>query len=180
MELNWQARHDPLTGLPNRRCLPERIESLISDAREGDRVGLCFVDLDGFKEINDRYGHRIGDRVLLAVATRMRDNLAADRCLIARIGGDEFVVLVPPPADDRGVGALAEEMLSALDGSIAVDDHRVRMSASVGAVVTWMSNTRAEELLDAADREFYRAKKGGKGRWILRVLGPGTKSEDAF
>ncbi|MGA4790815.1 diguanylate cyclase domain-containing protein [Nocardia sp. AB354] len=179
-ELNWQARHDPLTGLPNRRCLLERIESLISDAREGDSVGLCFVDLDGFKEVNDRYGHRIGDRVLLAVATRMRDNLADDSRLIARLGGDEFVVLVPPPADDRGVGGVAEAMLSALDGSITVDDHRLRMSASVGAVVAGISNIRAEELLDAADRELYRAKKGGKGRWILRVLGSGTRSEDAI
>lgn len=173
-ELDWQARHDPLTRLPNRRYLLEQLDSLGSGARSADRVGLCFIDVDGFKEINDRYGHRIGDQVLLTIATRMSDKLAAHNGLIARIGGDEFVVLVPPPADDRGVREIAEAVLSAQDDTITVDDHRIPISASVGAVVAEVSGIAAEELLDAADRELYRAKKGGKGRWILHVLDPRT------
>lgn len=173
-KLDWQARHDPLTQLPNRRYLLEQLDSLGSGAHSADRVGLCFVDVDGFKEINDRYGHRIGDHVLLTIATRMSDKLAAHNGLIARIGGDEFVALVPPPADDRGVREIAEAVLSAMDDTIIVDDHRIPISVSVGAVVAEVSGTAAEELLDAADRELYRAKKGGKGRWILHVLGPRT------
>lgn len=173
-ELDWQARHDPLTKLPNRRYLLEQLDSLSSGAHSADRVGLCFVDVDGFKEINDDYGHRIGDHVLLTIATRMSDKLAAHNGFIARIGGDEFVVLVLPPADDRSVQAIAEAVLSAMGDTITVDDHRIPISASVGAVVAEVSGTAAADLLDAADRELYRAKKGGKGRWILHVLSPGT------
>ncbi|MGW4126154.1 diguanylate cyclase domain-containing protein [Nocardia sp. NPDC004711] len=168
-ELHRQARHDVLTGLPNRRHLLERIETLTATAADRDRVGLCFVDLDGFKQINDRYGHGIGDQLLIAVATRLRDSLPADKGMIARIGGDEFVVLVPPPADDLRVTAVADRLLSALATPIVIGEYELRMSASIGAVTT-VADTPAAALLDAADRALYHAKTRGKDQWVLRVL----------
>nr|WP_269781572.1 sensor domain-containing diguanylate cyclase [Nocardia bovistercoris] len=168
-ELHWQARHDVLTGLPNRRYLLERIDRLCLDAATTDRVGLCYVDIDEFKAINDRYGHGVGDRVLSAVATRLRECCAADEYLIARLGGDEFVVLVTR-ADDRRIAAVADTVLTGFTRPIVVDRRKIPVSASIGAVVAAIWGTRSETLLDAADRELYRAKRDGKDRWALCVL----------
>jgi diguanylate cyclase (GGDEF)-like protein/PAS domain S-box-containing protein len=174
-ELHRAARHDPLTGVPNRRYLLERIETLITAVDGDDRVGLCFVDLDRFKQINDRYGHGIGDRVLRAVATRLHEELAGQDCTLARIGGDEFVALLAPPVDDGRVAAVVDRMLVALACPIAVGEHRLWVSASIGAIIATASNTDATTLLEAADRELYQAKTRSKDRWVLRVLdtGPG-------
>ena len=169
-ELHRAARHDPLTGIPNRRYLLERIQAL-SDAADGDeRVGLCFVDLDRFKQINDRYGHGVGDQVLRAVDTRLHDELAGQDCTLARIGGDEFVVLLAPPVHDERVAAVVDRMLSALAYPVIVDERRLWVSASIGAILATASNTDAATLLDAADRELYQAKARSKDRWVLRVL----------
>ncbi|GGL15269.1 sensor domain-containing diguanylate cyclase [Nocardia jinanensis] len=169
-KLHWQARHDQLTGLSNRRHLLEQIENLSARPDGSGRVGLCFVDLDRFKEINDRYGHGVGDRVLCIAAARMRDSLATEDYTIARIGGDEFVVLVSSSADDDSVAAVARTLVTALADPISVGEHQLRVSASIGAVVTVVAGVQAEELLDAADRELYRAKAGGKDQWALQVL----------
>ncbi|WP_328290724.1 diguanylate cyclase domain-containing protein [Nocardia aurantiaca] len=168
-ELHRQARHDVLTGLPNRRHLLERIEALTATSADRDRVGVCFVDLDGFKQINDRYGHAIGDQLLVAVATRLRDSLPVGKGMIARIGGDEFVVLVAPPADELRVTAIADRLLSALAAPIVIGEYELRMSASIGAVTT-VAEAPAAALLEAADRALYHAKTRGKGQWVLRVL----------
>ncbi|RJO80244.1 sensor domain-containing diguanylate cyclase [Nocardia panacis] len=167
-ELHRQARHDPLTGLPNRRHLLERIQSAIASAGEEDRIGLCFADLDHFKHVNDRYGHGAGDQVLTAVATRLHDSVRDDGdCMIARIGGDEFVALIPPPVDDRRVAIVAERLLASLAEPITVGDHSLRISASIGAALTPVADARPESLLAAADTCLYHAKSGGTGRWVL-------------
>ncbi|WP_157122150.1 GGDEF domain-containing protein, partial [Nocardia miyunensis] len=174
-ELHRQARHDPLTGIPNRRHLLEQIQTLSATVDGDDRVGLCFVDLDGFKQINDRYGHGIGDQVLRAVATLLHDGLTGEDCTLARIGGDEFVALLAPPVDDLRVAAVVDRMLSALACPITVGDHSLWVSASIGAITATASNTDAAALLEAADRELYHAKTRSKDRWVLRILdtGPG-------
>ncbi|MET8800220.1 sensor domain-containing diguanylate cyclase [Nocardia sp. NPDC004568] len=171
-ELHRQARQDSLTGLPNRRCLLERIDTLAA-AGGDDRAGLCFLDLDSFKEVNDRYGHGIGDQVLRTVADRLRDSVSGHDCMIARIGGDEFVALLSPSTDSRTVTEVAEQMLLALSIPIAIGQHRLRVSASIGAVLTRLRNTGATALLDAADRELYHAKTRGKDQWALRLLDTG-------
>jgi diguanylate cyclase (GGDEF)-like protein len=171
-ELHRQARHDPLTGLPNRRHLLERIETIVATSNLDDRVGLCFVDLDRFKEINDRYGHGIGDRVLSVAATRLSDSLIGEDCTLARIGGDEFVAVVSPPADNDRVTAVADRLLSALARPLDVGEHRLRVSASIGAVVTTVAGVQPEVLLDAADRELYQAKTRGKDQWVIHIHEP--------
>ncbi|MET9024142.1 diguanylate cyclase [Nocardia sp. NPDC004168] len=173
-ELHRQARHDPLTGLPNRRHLIERIDAMIDEARNGDRAGLCFVDIDRFKHINDRYGHGTGDQILTAVAGRLQDSVRGSGCLVARIGGDEFVALIPPPASDHRVATVANSLLEALVDPITAGDRRLRMSISIGAVVTAVAGADAESLLDAADTGLYRAKADGKGRWVLHILDTDT------
>ncbi|WP_319945321.1 sensor domain-containing diguanylate cyclase [Nocardia macrotermitis] len=168
-ELHWQARHDPLTGLPNRRCLLERIESASSEVGDDDQVGLCFVDLDRFKPINDMYGHGTGDRVLTEVAARFGDSVREQDCLIARIGGDEFVALIPPPAENDVVTTIVDQLQSSLLEPISVDGHQLHVSASIGAIVTPLAGSDAESLLDSADTVLYLAKANHKGRSVLRT-----------
>ncbi|AHH19142.1 PAS/GGDEF domain-containing protein [Nocardia nova SH22a] len=167
-ELWSQARHDPLTGLPNRLCLLERLQSMVGAARPGDHIGLCFLDLDEFKVINDRYGHRTGDSVLAEVGRRLDATLTSPGVTVARIGGDEFVVLLAPPCDDDTAHTVAETMLAALRDPVPVGSgEQVSMSGSIGAVVTPVAGANAEKLLDAADLGLYRAKAAGRGTWVL-------------
>ncbi|WP_067664894.1 sensor domain-containing diguanylate cyclase [Nocardia miyunensis] len=167
-ELHRQARHDPLTGLSNRRQLVETLSRIIADADPDDRIGLGFIDLDGFKTVNDTYGHGVGDRVLTAVARRLAERIGD--ATLARVGGDEFVVLLPPPCDTTRVTSVAEALLGALDAPIPVDEHRLTISACIGAVVTPVSGADAEKLLDAADAGLYRAKAAGPNRWVLHTV----------
>ncbi|MGW4843076.1 diguanylate cyclase domain-containing protein [Nocardia brasiliensis] len=167
-ELHRQARHDPLTGLPNRRHLLEQIDRIVTTAGRGDRAGLCYADIDRFKQINDRYGHGVGDQVLSAIGNRFQVGVQQHDCTIARLGGDEFVALIPPPADDLLVGAVARDMLAALIAPIVLDGRQVRVSASIGAVLTDASTMAAAALLDAADERLLRAKANGANCWVLR------------
>ncbi|WP_433574721.1 diguanylate cyclase domain-containing protein [Nocardia brasiliensis] len=167
-ELHRQARHDPLTGLPNRRHLLEQIDRIISTAGPKDRAGLCYADIDRFKQINDSYGHGVGDQVLSTIGDRFRTGVRQHGCTIARLGGDEFVALIPPPADDLLVAAVARDMLGALTEPIVLDGHRVRITASIGAVLTDASSMAATALLDAADERLLRAKANGANCWVLR------------
>ncbi|WP_067898435.1 sensor domain-containing diguanylate cyclase [Nocardia vaccinii] len=167
-ELHHQARHDPLTGLSNRRQLVETLSQIIVQADPDDRIGLGFIDLDGFKTVNDTYGHSVGDRLLTAVATRLSECIGD--ATLARVGGDEFVALLPPPCDAARVGSVAETLLGALEEPIPVDEHRLTISACIGAVVTPVSGADAEKLLDAADAGLYRAKAAGPNRWVLHSV----------
>ncbi len=169
-ELHQQARYDALTGVPNRRYLLERIQTLTAAVGGNDRVGLCFVDLDQFKQINDRYGHGVGDQVLRAVANLLHDELTGQDCTLARIGGDEFVALLAPPVDEVRVVGVVDQMFSALACPITVNGCTLWVSASIGAIIATASNTDATTLLDAADRELYQAKTRSKDRWVMRIL----------
>ncbi|UGT61101.1 diguanylate cyclase domain-containing protein [Nocardia asteroides] len=167
-ELHHQARHDSLTGLPNRRYLLEHIEHLITTAGNDDRVGLCFADLDHFKQVNDLYGHSAGDRVLVAVADRIAETLQPDGSFVCRLGGDEFLALIPPPADEIQVAEVANRLLTALSEPIVVDDVPLDISASIGVVVTPLEHADAESLLHAADTSLHAAKRDSKGQWVMQ------------
>ncbi|MEU1209932.1 sensor domain-containing diguanylate cyclase [Nocardia sp. NPDC005825] len=167
-KLWWEARHDPLTGLPNRHCLLEKLEVIVAAASPTDHIGLCFFDLDAFKMINDTYGHRAGDIVLTEVGRRLDATLTSPTIALARIGGDEFVALLAPPCDEDTAHAAAETMLATLRDPIPVGPgDLLSLSASIGAVVTPVAGANAEKLLDAADVGLYRAKAAGRSTWVL-------------
>lgn len=160
------AHTDPLTGLANRRALDARIAQLVR--HDGDRqpFKLALLDLDGFKPVNDRYGHAIGDKLLCSVAERLRETIG-ESGLVVRQGGDEFAVLVPPGSPLETV-AIADRLLFALVRPHLIEDLPITVGASVG-VAQWPDDgADPEELFEHADQALYRAKaeihgSGGPG-----------------
>ena len=163
--LRHLAHHDPLTGLPNRALLADRLSQVLR-MPPASRIGLCFLDLDGFKQVNDSFGHQAGDRLLAAVAERMSGCVAGHGQLLARTGGDEFVILVVH--DRAGTAAsVADRVVRALAAPFHVDGHELRVSASIGVVERQLDGTVPADLFEAADATMYRAKSAGKGRWAM-------------
>ncbi|WP_240957312.1 putative bifunctional diguanylate cyclase/phosphodiesterase [Streptomyces chilikensis] len=169
--------HDPVTRLPNRSLFFERLTNALETALTTDagtgRVGLCYLDLDGFKAINDTLGHRVGDRLLAAVAerlTRCADEAGFNRTgapLVARLGGDEFALLVENSTGTEQVADLAEAVLTALQAPFDLSGQRLSVSASIGVVERHAEGTTATGLMQAADTTLYWAKADGKSRWTL-------------
>lgn len=164
-ELRRAARRDPLTGLTNRTGFREVLEAVGIEGPE-PRVGVLYVDLDGFKAVNDLHGHRAGDLVLTQVGQRMAAGLRPGD-VVARLGGDEFAILCPALLDDAAAVTIAERVVSALERPFRVAGLEVTIGASVGIATTAPGGLDAEALLDAADRALYRAKDAGRGRWHL-------------
>jgi diguanylate cyclase (GGDEF)-like protein len=164
-----QATHDGLTGLPNRPMLEDRATQLLADARRSGRsLGLLFVDLDRFKNVNDTLGHHAGDDLIRQVALRLRRELREVDTL-ARLGGDEFVVLLPDVGDEAGAAAVAERLVQALAASFTVGWSEVFVTCSVGVAVSPCAGTDYQTLLQHADAAMYRAKAAGAGGWELHV-----------
>ena len=163
--LHRQAHFDQLTGLPNRQLLKDRLTQQLSTARIEDQSGaILFLDLDRFKEINDVYGHSVGDSVLKQAAERIV-SVVRERDTVARLGGDEFVVIIPHVQNDVMVRATAERLLAKLgeEFSVAATDHY--LSASIGIVMFPDDGATVETLLKNADAAMYRAKGAGRGRF---------------
>ena len=161
-ELAERAVRDPLTGLANRSLLEERLRAVLArDARTGDTSGILFLDLDGFKAVNDQHGHQIGDLVLRVVADRLHHAVRPSDTL-ARLGGDEFVVLVEG-ATTEGVDALAERLRTAVTEPITVGDLTLNVGVSVGMAMSQAGASEPAALLARADRGMYAAKRGGSG-----------------
>jgi diguanylate cyclase (GGDEF)-like protein/PAS domain S-box-containing protein len=165
--LRHQALHDPLTGLPNRTLFTDRLAEIFAERAPDARVGLCYLDLDGFKRVNDTLGHDIGDQLLAAVARRLDERLSGPGRLLARMGGDEFVLLVEPSPGAEQVAELAQATLDAVSRPFWVDRHRLRVSVSIGVVDRRVDQTSPADLLKAADVTLYRAKSDGRGRWAM-------------
>lgn len=163
-QLEYLARHDPLTGLLNRRELEGRIEeSLARAARHGWWIALLFVDLDRFKRINDERGHHAGDAVLLEVAERIR-RVTRTTDAAARVGGDEFVVLLEAISEAKNAEDHARRLRSAVSEPIPLADGEVRVTASIGVAACAGGGEPAGTLLRAADAAMYQAKRrGGDG-----------------
>ncbi|EEP70945.1 diguanylate cyclase/phosphodiesterase [Micromonospora sp. ATCC 39149] len=161
-----QATHDPLTDLPNRTLFTERLAAAIdSPGRGADRVGVCFLDLDRFKVVNDSLGHHVGDMLLVSVADRLRRALGEH--LVARLGGDEFVILVERTAGTDDVVKVAEAALAAINEPALVDGHELTVSASIGIVERPVAGTTPIDLMRAADATLHWAKAAGGARWTL-------------
>ncbi|MGW0702915.1 putative bifunctional diguanylate cyclase/phosphodiesterase [Streptomyces sp. NPDC002867] len=168
--------HDPVTRLPNRTLFFERLtaalESSPYDHGSTGRIGLCYLDLDGFKAVNDTLGHRVGDRLLAAVADRLTecaDNSGARGCghLVARLGGDEFAILVEDSTGTEQLADLARAVLAALQQPFDLAGRRLSVSASIGVVERAVTGTSATGLMQAADTTLYWAKEDGRARWTL-------------
>ncbi|MET9292905.1 EAL domain-containing protein [Streptomyces sp. NPDC003077] len=173
--------HDPVTRLPNRALFFERLsgalEAAALDESGTGRIGLCYLDLDGFKAVNDTLGHRIGDRLLSAVAQRLSHCAEGlpDRSrphdrgghLVARLGGDEFALLVEDSNGTEQLAELAQRILDALQRPFELAGQRLSVSASIGVVERAATGTTATGLMQAADTTLYWAKEDGKARWTL-------------
>ncbi|SDF57063.1 diguanylate cyclase (GGDEF) domain-containing protein [Blastococcus fimeti] len=162
--LAHQAAHDPLTDLPNRtQARMLTAAALHRGRRAGTKTGLLFIDLDGFKGVNDRFGHATGDTVLRAVAGRLRSALRPGD-VVCRLGGDEFVVLVEQASGERELAELAERLIDTVSRPIREGGQDVRVGASVGIAVAQDAAVDADALFAEADAAAYRAKSRGRGR----------------
>ncbi|MEV5953206.1 EAL domain-containing protein [Streptomyces sp. NPDC051987] len=166
LRLRYEATHDALTGLPNRTLFFERLEKALS-AGEGQRFGLCYLDLDGFKTINDSLGHSAGDRLLVEVADRLQSCATAPGEMVARLGGDEFVALTTGPATQREVDDLADRIMNALVTPISIDGRDLMVRGSIGIVEGPAGERTPAEVLRSADITMYRAKSAGGNRFEL-------------
>ncbi|MGW7543599.1 putative bifunctional diguanylate cyclase/phosphodiesterase [Streptomyces sp. NPDC054770] len=166
LRLRYEATHDALTGLPNRTLFFERLEKALS-AGEGQRFGLCYLDLDGFKTINDSLGHSAGDRLLVEVADRLQSCATAPGEMVARLGGDEFVALTTGPATQREVDDLADRIMNALVTPISIDGRELMVRGSIGIVEGPAGERTPAEVLRSADITMYRAKSAGGNRFEL-------------
>ncbi|GAA3371833.1 EAL domain-containing protein [Streptomyces sannanensis] len=180
-ELQAQVRHlqmhDPVTRLPNRTLFFERLSAALTAPAESGggtgRIGICYLDLDGFKAVNDTLGHHVGDQLLTAVADRLTQCADSDGYtrtgghLVARLGGDEFALLVEDSAGTEQLADLATSVLAALQQPFDLAGQRLSVSASIGVVERDAAGTSATGLMQAADTTLYWAKADGKARWTL-------------
>ncbi len=162
IDQDFQAFHDPLTALPNRLLLGKRIDAAIEDCRKNAcHAAVFFVDLDEFKPINDTYGHKCGDHVLIKTAERML-KLVRQHDTVARIGGDEFVLVCTGMQQAVHAGLTAKRLIRSIIRPVEWQDEQVRVSASVGISIIPSDGDTTEELIHKADEAMYLAKKSGK------------------
>ncbi|WP_114239554.1 diguanylate cyclase [Dyella sp. C9] len=167
--LHHIARHDPLTDLANRDLFYQQFESALEQvARFGGNLALLYMDLDEFKQVNDRHGHDVGDQLLCKVAERIRGHLR-EVDVVGRVGGDEFVVLLSHLQSPADSVAVAEKLRSALDEPFELAGHQLRVSPSIGIATYPRHGKDARELTRAADYAMYQVKKSGGNR--VRMAG---------
>lgn len=163
--IHHMALHDALTGLPNRTLMAEMLTQAIAQARRNNkRVALLMLDLDHFKNVNDTYGHYTGDRLLEAVAARLKDCLR-ESDIIARLGGDEFLIGFPEVDDEKGVEQVAQKILTTLSEPFLIEGHRLQIGASGGICQYPIDGESAESLLQIADSALYDSKKKRRGTY---------------
>ncbi len=163
-QLRFQAEHDSLTSLPNRDSFLAELQNALG-APDGPRIGVCYLDIDGFKAVNDTFGHHAGDELLRVVATRLSELLEPDRDLIARLSGDEFAMLIR--AEPAQVRAIAQAAVDAVRRPVLILGHEVRVSVSIGVVDRAECDFDPVALLKAADSTLYWAKNEGRDRYLL-------------
>jgi diguanylate cyclase (GGDEF)-like protein len=165
--MKHMANHDILTGLPNRVLLGDRLELALANAeRLGESLAVCFLDLDGFKPVNDFFGHAAGDEVLKILSQRLKGLLRSNDT-VARFGGDEFVILVGALHHPEDYRTFLDRVLATINQPIEVAGGVVQVSASIGVSLFPDNGTHAAELLQHADEAMYQAKRAGKSRYQL-------------
>ncbi|THJ70128.1 diguanylate cyclase [Candidatus Frankia alpina] len=163
-EIRYQALHDGLTGLPNRTALLDHLERALRRAYHDDRrVGMLFIDLDGFKAVNDTFGHQAGDELLQTIAPRLKHAVRPGD-LVGRLSGDEFAVLCEDVGSIVDLEAIADRVLTALKSPSRLREHSIALTGSVGLALSGLDLHKSEDLLNAADIAMYVAKQTGPGR----------------
>lgn len=175
--LAHQALHDPLTGLPNRLMLQDRLSQALSQVERGYKGALLYLDLDHFKPINDRLGHPVGDRVLQEVAARLRVGVRQDDT-VSRQGGDEFVLLLVRLADPRDAARVAGKLIDLIEQPIRIDGQDLAVSASIGIALFPQDAQDTGTLTRQADAALYHAKQGGRGRYSYFTDIMGASAEE--
>ncbi len=165
-ELRYQAYHDPLTGLGNRSLFTECVDAALGNRNSDGLPVVLFLDLDNFKDVNDSLGHAAGDRLLSAVAERVRVCIRGED-LAVRLGGDEFAILLFDDFRLNRALAVASRLIDSLSVSFLVGGHELKMTASIGIAASQAGITRADDLLRNADVAMYTAKQGGKNRFAV-------------
>jgi diguanylate cyclase (GGDEF)-like protein/PAS domain S-box-containing protein len=164
-EMSYLAHHDSLTDLPNRLLFNDRLDHAMALAqRHRGKLAVLFLDIDRFKHVNDSLGHRIGDRLLQSVGQRLLGCVRRSDT-VSRQGGDEFVILLPEVQDAQDAAVSAEKMLQALSGPYCIDQHELRVTASIGIVVFPDDGIEADEVLKHADIAMYHAKEQGRNNY---------------
>jgi diguanylate cyclase len=162
-----RALHDPLTHLPNRTLLIDRLQqALFRSQRNGTNIAVLFIDLDNFKTVNDEYGHLIGDRLLIAAGERFRHHLRASDTA-GRLGGDEFIVLIEVKDPEDSATMVAERLRRALHVPLLIEPAPITVSTSIGVAISATGNELPEDLLKQADRALLKAKRSGKDCVVL-------------
>jgi diguanylate cyclase (GGDEF)-like protein len=161
-QMTYSAQHDFLTGLPNRMLLNDRVtQAIASSSRHQGMVAVLFLDLDGFKHVNDSFGHAIGDKLLQSVAARLTESLRGSDT-VSRQGGDEFVVLLPEIARAEDAAFTAKRMLEAVAAPHCIDDHEIHITTSIGISIHPDDGLDGPTLIKNADTAMYRAKERGR------------------
>jgi len=156
------AHNDPLTGLPNRRSVMTRVPQMVALAeRQGSRLAVLFIDLDGFKRVNDSHGHKMGDQLLQQVARRLSEEVRQSD-LVGRIGGDEFLLLITDCQDQASIGAIAQKIIHKLSEPYTADGIELHIGASIGIAMFPEHALEVETLIALADAAMYQVKRGGR------------------
>ncbi len=170
-ELDFLANHDALTGLPSLRLCKDRLQQSLAEARRKRLLtAVMFLDLDGFKQINDSHGHEVGDQVLKATADRIRAEIR-ETDTVARIGGDEFIIILTSLPEVGIAERISTDLIRRVARPIRIDDATVAISASIGIAVYPDDGSTAEELMRNADRAMYRVKAAGKNDFGFAATG---------
>jgi diguanylate cyclase (GGDEF)-like protein/PAS domain S-box-containing protein len=166
-QLEHIAHYDALTGIPNRVLLADRLQQALAHTkREGSNLAVCYLDLDGFKLVNDTMGHEAGDRVLIEVTKRIKETIRGDDT-VARLGGDEFAVLLLGLHAPEECSASLDRLLEAISQPIEIKGKLFEVSASIGVALFPLDEQDADTLLRHADQAMYTAKQSGKNRYYL-------------
>ncbi|MFO8154966.1 MAG: diguanylate cyclase domain-containing protein [Pseudomonadota bacterium] len=168
-QLGHLATHDPLTGLPNRTLFSEQLGNRLRQAvRHHRRLALLFLDLDGFKAVNDEYGHAVGDKLLQELAVRMRDSIR-DEDVLARVGGDEFTVIVGELKQAENATRIAEKLVTTVNEPFHIDGCECRIGTSIGISLYPEHAADPDQLLSMADDAMYAAKAAGKNAYLFAL-----------
>ena len=167
-QLAQQARQDLITELPNRTAFNQELTSALELAgQHKKKIALFFMDLDGFKQVNDSYGHSVGDKTLLAIAQRLA-KVTADRGQVFRVGGDEFTLIMQDVENDAQIKEIADDIIRAINQPLIIEGNQCHVGITIGCAFSTGDTNKADEILTYADDAMYAAKRAGKNR--LRVV----------